>query len=34
VTLRVYSDVIEERDRAAASIMGLLLGRAVEPEPA
>ena len=26
VTLRVYSDVIEERDRAAASIMGEVLG--------
>ena len=28
VTLRVYSDVIEERDRAAASIMGEVLGAA------
>lgn len=26
VTLRIYSDVIEERDRAAASIMGSLVG--------
>ena len=33
VTLRIYSDVIEERDRAAASIMGSIVGGA-HPEPA